>query len=164
MDLLEEIIKNSNVIPNKMWEYFIPLITSVIGTDEELEDFKKEYPNQIYEGNGFDSINSICKLIKIYIAKDPNTFINSTDNKGKKYIDYLLRLVQSILEICEGKNKYVETKNAFDETIKVEKEALKKYNELRNALLEEGIDIELDSVYRSVSRQEELWKEFEEEY
>ena len=114
MDLLEEIIKNSNVLPNKMWEYFIPLITSVIGTDEELEDFKKEYPNQIYEGNGFDSINSICKLIKIYIAKDPNTFINSTDNKGKKYIDYLLRLVQSILEICEGKNKYVETKNAFD--------------------------------------------------
>ena len=114
MDLLEEIIKNANVFPIKMWEYFIPLITSVIGTDEDLEEFKKEYPNQIYEGNGFDSINSICKLIKIYIAKDPNTFINSTDKKGKKYIDYLLRLVQSILEICEGKKKYVETKNAFD--------------------------------------------------
>ena len=107
MDLLEEIIKNANVFPIKMWEYFIPLITSVIGTDEDLEEFKKEYPNQIYEGNGFDSINSICKLIKIYIAKDPNTFINSTDKKGKKYIDYLLRLVQSILEICEGKKKYV---------------------------------------------------------
>ena len=114
MDLLEEIIKYSNFIPIKIWEYFIPLITSVIGTDEELEDFKNKFPNQIYEGNGFDSINSITKIIKIYISKDPNTFINSSDNKGKKYIDYLMRLVQSILEICEGKNKYTETKCAFD--------------------------------------------------
>jgi len=114
IDLLEEIIKKSNNLPSKMWEFFIPLITSVIGTDEDLEEFKKEYPNQIYEGNGFDSINSICKLIKIYIAKEPNTFINSSDKKGNKYIDYLLRLVKSILDICEGKKKYVETKNAFD--------------------------------------------------
>lgn len=58
----------------------------------------------------------------------------------------------------------VEVKNAFDEDIKVEKEAYEKYLQLRDALLKEWVDIELDSVYRSVSRQEELWKEFEEEY
>ena len=31
-------------------------------------------------------------------------------------------------------------------------------------MLSEGIDIELDSTYRSVQRQEELWAEFEEKY
>ena len=114
IDLLEEIVKNSNLIPIKIWDYFIPLITSVIGTDEELENFKIEYPNQIYEGNGFDSINSIAKIIKLYISKDPNSFINKSDNKGKKYIDYVMRLIQSILIICEGKNNYTKTKCAFD--------------------------------------------------
>jgi D-alanyl-D-alanine carboxypeptidase len=88
-------------------------------------------------------------------------------NQGQetKY-DYLVLVNKQhkLPEDWEANVELVETKNAFDETIKVEKEALKKYNELRNALLEEGIDIELDSVYRSVSRQEELWKEFEEEY
>ena len=64
----------------------------------------------------------------------------------------------------ESKVELVEVKNAFDEDIKVEKEAYEQYLKLRDALLEEGVDIELDSVYRSVSRQEELWAEFEEEY
>ena len=64
----------------------------------------------------------------------------------------------------ESKVELVEVKNAFDEDIKVEKEAYEKYLQLRDALLKEWVDIELDSVYRSVSRQEELWKEFEEEY
>jgi D-alanyl-D-alanine carboxypeptidase len=41
---------------------------------------------------------------------------------------------------------------------------LEKYYGLRDALLEEGVDIELDSAYRSVQRQEELWAEFEEKY
>ena len=80
--------------------------------------------------------------------------------------DYLVLVNKQhkLPEDWEANVELVETKNAFDETIKVEKEALKKYNELRDALLEEGVDIELDSAYRSVSRQEELWKEFEEEY
>ena len=64
----------------------------------------------------------------------------------------------------ESKVELVEVKNAFDEDIKVEKEAYEQYLKLREALLEEWVDIELDSVYRSVNRQEELWAEFEEEY
>ena len=43
----------------------------------------------------------------------------------------------------------------------VEKEALEHFNALRDELLEEGIDIELDSTYRSVERQKEIWDEFE---
>lgn len=46
----------------------------------------------------------------------------------------------------------------------VEKEALLRFHQLRDALLKEGVDIELDSCYRSVATQEELWDEFEKEY
>lgn len=87
------------------------------------------------------------------------------DVQNEKY-DYLV-LVNKQHKLpadWEENVELVEVKNAFDEDIKVEKEAYEKYLELRDALLNEWVDIELDSVYRSVNRQEELWKEFEEEY
>lgn len=86
--------------------------------------------------------------------------------KEKEKIDYLV-LVHKQNKLPDNWESIVELEsvtNAYDETIKVEKETLKKYNELREALLKEGVDIELDSSYRSVARQEELWKEFEEKY
>lgn len=57
-----------------------------------------------------------------------------------------------------------DVKNAYDEDIKVEKEALAQFKKLREDLLKDGVDIELDSAYRSVKRQEELWNEFEKKY
>ena len=45
----------------------------------------------------------------------------------------------------------------------VEKRALEAFLDLRDALFEEGIQIELDSTYRSVARQKEIWSEFEAE-
>lgn len=87
------------------------------------------------------------------------------DVQNEKY-DYLV-LVNKQHKLpadWEENVELVEVKNAFDEDIKVEKEAYEKYLQLRDDLLNEWVDIELDSVYRSVSRQEELWKEFEEEY
>lgn len=51
-------------------------------------------------------------------------------------------------------------KNVYDEEFLVEKEALKNFNELRDELLAEGIDIELDSTYRSVEEQQEIWDEW----
>ena len=80
--------------------------------------------------------------------------------------DYLVLVNKQhkLPEDWEDNVELVETTNAYDETIKVEKEALEKYYELRDSLLEEGVDIELDSAYRSVQRQEELWAEFEEKY
>ena len=64
----------------------------------------------------------------------------------------------------EDKIELLEMKNAYDEDIRVEKGSYEAFQALRDALLEEGVDIELDSCYRSVARQEELWAEFEEEY
>lgn len=58
----------------------------------------------------------------------------------------------------------VETKNGFGKILKVEKEALEKFNELRSDLLKEWVDIELDSAYRSFSIQHEFFEKFKEEY
>lgn len=58
----------------------------------------------------------------------------------------------------------VETKNGFGKILKVEKETLEKYNELRSDLLSEWVDIELDSAYRSFSIQNEFFEQFKEEY
>ncbi len=91
--------------------------------------------------------------------------IGCAENDNPKY-DYLI-LVNKQNKLpanWEANVELVEVQNAYDETIKVEKEALERYYELRDALLKEWVDIELDSAYRSVQRQEELWKEFEEEY
>ena len=50
------------------------------------------------------------------------------------------------------------------DVFKVEKKALQAFRELQAALQAEGVVILLDSTYRSVARQEELWSEFEEKY
>ena len=53
--------------------------------------------------------------------------------------------------------------NAMGEDYLVEKEALEACESLRAALLEEGVDIELDSTYRTVEYQQKIWDEFEAE-
>jgi len=58
----------------------------------------------------------------------------------------------------------VEVKNSFGKFLKIEKETLEKFNELRRALLTEWVDIELDSAYRSFSIQNEFFEKFKEEY
>ena len=81
-------------------------------------------------------------------------------------IDYLV-LVNKQNELPKDWEETVRLDEAIDidgDTIQVETEALEKYYELREDLLEEGIDIELDSCYRSVAAQEDLWDRFTEEY
>lgn len=53
--------------------------------------------------------------------------------------------------------------NSMGEDYQVEKAALEAFEKLRTALLEEGIDIELDSTYRTVEYQQKIWDEFEAE-
>lgn len=50
--------------------------------------------------------------------------------------------------------------NSLGEEYLVEEETLAHFEDLREDLLEEGIDIELDSGYRSVEEQIEIWDEF----
>ena len=64
----------------------------------------------------------------------------------------------------EEKVELVEVKNSFGKYLKIEKETLEKFNELRANLLLEWVNIELDSAYRSFSIQNELYEKFKEEY
>ncbi len=94
------------------------------------------------------------------------TGCGTTKKEEKEKIDYLV-LVNKQNKLPDNWEEIVELSDAKDfegGTIQVEKEALEKFYELRNDLLEEGVDIELDSAYRSVKRQQEIWDEFTEKY
>jgi len=80
--------------------------------------------------------------------------------------DYLVLVNKNhkIPDNWEEKVKLIELKNVFNRTIKVEEETLEKYNELRDNLLKEWIDIELESAYRSLEKQQDLREDMEEEY
>ena len=84
----------------------------------------------------------------------------------EKKLDYLVLVNKEnkLPDNWENEIELVEVQNAYDETISVEKEAFEKYNELRDDLLKEWVDIELDSSYRSVEKQQQVWDDFEKEY
>ena len=58
----------------------------------------------------------------------------------------------------------VDVTNGLGETYQVEKKTAEAYNSLREELSNEGIVIELDSTYRTVAKQQEIWDNFEKEY
>ena len=82
-------------------------------------------------------------------------------------IDYLV-LVNKENKLPDDWEDKVELGTEIDidgDICQVEREALIHFYELQEDLLfNEGIDIELDSCYRSVSEQEDLWDRFTEEY
>ncbi len=80
--------------------------------------------------------------------------------------DYLV-LVNKYTQLpndWEKNVKLVETKNAWDEDIKVEKEAFEQYKKFKEDVEKDlkkfKTTIELDSTYRSVKEQQELWDEW----
>lgn len=81
------------------------------------------------------------------------------EKKEKSKYDYLVLVNKySILPDDWEKNvELVSAKNAWDEDVKLEKQTYEKYKQLEKALKDEGVIIELDSIYRSVKEQEELW-------
>lgn len=100
------------------------------------------------------------------INPDNSPEIVENNIESENRVDYLVLVNKQnkLPEDWESKVELVEVQNAYDETIRVEKEALVKYQELRNDLLSEWIDIELDSSYRSVEKQQQVRDDFEKEY
>ena len=80
---------------------------------------------------------------------------------NQKY-DYLVLVNKKtkLPDDWEEKVELVKTKNAWDEDIQVEKEAFEQYKKLKKDLEKEKVYIELDSVYRSVKAQQDLWNEW----
>ena len=110
LDIIESILKYSDITPNHVWKFFVPLVESVIGSKEELEEHSKENPNEIFIGRGIESILDIEKIVSIFIAKDPELFIKMQDRNGVKYFDYVIKLIESIISKSERENNYSEIK------------------------------------------------------
>lgn len=64
----------------------------------------------------------------------------------------------------EGEITLVTSEDPWGDEVVIEKETLAQFEKLQEALLEQGVDIRLDSVYRSIDEQIELWHYFEDEY
>ena len=64
----------------------------------------------------------------------------------------------------EKKAELIEIKNAHNRTIRIEKETREMFDNMRNDLLKENIDIQIDSAYRSFEKQQELIEDLEEKY
>jgi D-alanyl-D-alanine carboxypeptidase len=102
---------------------------------------------------------------KFLIALLIGVFSTGTVFAAKNF-DYLV-LVNKVSKLpadYESQVQLIEVENSFGKKFQIEKETYKNFVKLREELLLEGIQIELDSVYRSVARQEELVKEFTEQY
>ena len=99
------------------------------------------------------------KLILVIVLCFTVVACGSKKEEGENKINYLVLVNKQnkLPEDWESKVELVETKNAWDEDIKVEKKAFENYKKLKEELAKEGITIELDSVYRSVASQQELW-------
>ncbi len=82
--------------------------------------------------------------------------------KNDDNIDYLV-LVNKNSKIpvgWESDINLIHTKNVWNEDIQVEEKTYQHYLQLKEELEKENITIELDSVYRSVASQQELWDEW----
>ncbi len=89
--------------------------------------------------------------------------VKETKEKGtKRGLDYLVLVNKQhkLPDDWEKKVELKEDKDAWGDKVLVEKEALKEFKKLREALLKENVDIELDSIYRSVKEQQNLWDEW----
>ena len=102
---------------------------------------------------------------------------NNSETAVEEKIDYLVLVNkenklpdnwEDIVELAKQKNDLGDIKVGEDQDyirdreFEVEKTALKAFNKLQAALKEDGIIIFLDSTYRSVARQQEIWDEYEE--
>ena len=111
---------------------------------------------------GMGTTEAVTEMATEAATDDASASDSSVKAEGIDYM-ILVNKENKLPDDWEDKVDLVEAENSLGEKYMVEREALGKFNELRDALLEEGIDIELDSTYRSVARQEEIYQEFTEE-
>ena len=101
------------------------------------------------------------KIIVVLLLFISLFVITGCNKKSTKY-DYLVLVnkYSKLPDDWEKNVKLVDTKNAWDEDIKVEEKAYEQYKKLAKELKDEGITIKLDSSYRSVSEQQALWDDW----
>ena len=88
--------------------------------------------------------------------------ITACNNKKTDYM-ILVNKQNKLPKDWEQRIDIVDVYTGLDETYKVEKKTAKAYEKLREDLRKDHIIIELDSTYRTVKQQQEIWNEFEKE-
>ncbi len=88
--------------------------------------------------------------------------IKTYEKEGVNYL-VLVNKDNIIPDDWESKVQMTSTNNLKGETIKVEKETLESFLKLREDLLEDGIDIELEAAYRSFDTQKDRYDSIKEE-
>ena len=111
------------------------------------------------------------KLRNIFIVVLVLTFMftltacNSEKEESKTDYMVLVNKQSKLPDDWESRIELVDVYTGLDETYKVEKKAAEAYQKLRDDLREnDHVIIELDSTYRTVTRQQEIWDEFLEKY
>lgn len=105
-------------------------------------------------------MNKYINIVIILVIITSVVFLTGCEKKEKYNYLVLVNKENKLPDDWEKKVELVDTKNAWDEDIKVEKKAYKQYKKLAKELKDEGIIIKLDSTYRSVKAQKELWDEW----
>ena len=77
-------------------------------------------------------------------------------------MNYLV-LVNKENKLPENWDKSLEL-DTINKDIKIERQALISFNELKSALLKENIIINIDSGYRSIEDQQRIWNDFKDKY
>ncbi len=84
-------------------------------------------------------------------------------NETKTNYMVLVNKQSKLPENWESTIELVDVYTGLDETYKVEKKTAEAYKKLKEDLYNDHIIIELDSTYRTVQQQQEIWDEFEQE-
>ena len=116
-------------------------------------------------------MKNIYKVILVVLILSLVTKITACNSKKEKEESNMEKEKYDYLVLVNKKNKLpddweekvelVSTKNAWDEDIKVEKKAFEQYKKLKEDVEKDlkkyDATIELDSTYRSVKEQQEIW-------
>ena len=112
--------------------------------------------------------NTACALwdSECEVVADSESNVDEIEEKRHKRIDYLVLVNKEnkLPEDWEDNLELMETRNVYDEEIQIDRRTFKQFRKLKKSLNEEWIDIELDSVYRWVEKQQQIWDDFEKEY
>ena len=131
--------------------------TDSAGVQDYIIDLGSDVYYLISAQPGSDAQDIFRRFDVVLVKSDPSPRQDSI------YLT-LVNRTHKLPENWESRIELQETTNYFGEPIRVEKASYAAYQALRADLLAEGVDIELESCYRSVERQEELWAEYEKAY
>lgn len=112
-------------------------------------------------------IRNIFIVVMIIACMFGGTACKKDEKKEEPKTDYmvLVNKESKLPEDWESRIDLVEVYTGLDETYQVEKKTAEAYKKLRDDLREnDHVIIELDSTYRTVTKQQEIWDSFLKEY